>query len=166
MAYDPRERRQVPDMQTNPSLAGRCVGVRGERVFREISGGLRNRRADVHVEATKLLHPLLDPATTADHDMDLSTRVGSATVNSLQLDRDKLLRWDRWGGRAKAFLGDQEEYFDLAPIVERYVNEPTGLRRGSGVRSTTAAHLLEPTQYKGDGIETLARRECRRTGLA
>jgi hypothetical protein len=43
-------------------------------------------------------------------------------VNSLQLDRDKLLRWDGWGGRAKAFLGDQEEYFDVAPIVERYVN--------------------------------------------
>ena len=48
--------------------------------------------------------------------------VGSATVNTLQLDRDKLLRWDGWGGPGKAFLEEQQEYFDLAPIVERYVN--------------------------------------------
>ncbi len=48
--------------------------------------------------------------------------VGSATVNTLQLDRGKLLRWDGWGGPAKAFLGVQQEYFDLAPIVERYVS--------------------------------------------
>ena len=48
--------------------------------------------------------------------------VGSATVNTLQLDRDKLLRWDGWGAPAKAFLRAQQEYFDLAPIVERYVN--------------------------------------------
>lgn len=48
--------------------------------------------------------------------------VGSATVNTLQLDRDKLLRWDGWGGPANSFLRAQHEYFDLAPIVERYVN--------------------------------------------
>jgi hypothetical protein len=48
--------------------------------------------------------------------------VGSAIVNTLQLDRDKLLRWDSWGGPAKAFLTAQPEYFDLAPIVQRYVS--------------------------------------------
>jgi hypothetical protein len=48
--------------------------------------------------------------------------VGSAIVNTLQLDRDKLLRWDGWGGQAKEFLSQQDQLFDLAPIVERYVN--------------------------------------------
>ena len=48
--------------------------------------------------------------------------VGSVIVNTLQLDRDKLLRWDGWGEPAKAFLKARREYFDLAPIVERYVN--------------------------------------------
>ncbi|MGE5694559.1 MAG: hypothetical protein ACM4D3_04785 [Candidatus Sericytochromatia bacterium] len=48
--------------------------------------------------------------------------VGSMTVNTLQLDRDKPLRWDGWEGPAKAFLESRPEYFDLAPIVESYVN--------------------------------------------
>jgi hypothetical protein len=43
-------------------------------------------------------------------------------VNTLQLDKDKLLRWDGWGGQAKEFLSRQAQLFDLAPIVERYVN--------------------------------------------
>ena len=47
---------------------------------------------------------------------------GSAIVNTLQLDRDKLLRWDGWGSEAKQFLNRQAQGFDLAPIVERYVN--------------------------------------------
>jgi hypothetical protein len=47
--------------------------------------------------------------------------VGSAVVNTLQLDRNKLLRWNGWGGQAKDFLSRQAELFDLAPIVERYV---------------------------------------------
>lgn len=43
-------------------------------------------------------------------------------VNTLQLERDKLLRWRGWTGPAKKYLEQQPENFDLAPIVERYVN--------------------------------------------
>ncbi|OLP01065.1 hypothetical protein BVU76_17440 [Mycolicibacterium porcinum] len=43
-------------------------------------------------------------------------------INTLQLQRDKLLRWGGWTGPAKTYLQQQEENFDLAPIVERYVN--------------------------------------------
>jgi hypothetical protein len=45
-----------------------------------------------------------------------------ATVNTLQLDKNKLLRWDGWGAPAKEFLSGQAQLFDLAPIVDRYVN--------------------------------------------
>ena len=47
---------------------------------------------------------------------------GVLQVNTLQLDRDKLLRWDGWTAPAKDYLNRQAEYFDLAPIIERYVN--------------------------------------------
>lgn len=43
-------------------------------------------------------------------------------TNTLQLSRDKLLRWNGWTKPAKKFLKEQGEYFDLAPIIERYVN--------------------------------------------
>ena len=43
-------------------------------------------------------------------------------VNTLQLDRDKLLRWDGWTAPAKDYLKRQPECFDLAPVIERYVN--------------------------------------------
>lgn len=42
--------------------------------------------------------------------------------NTLQLDRDKLLRWDSWTSPAKTFLQSQPEHFDLVPVIERYVN--------------------------------------------
>ncbi|QTI67478.1 hypothetical protein [Gordonia polyisoprenivorans] len=42
-------------------------------------------------------------------------------VNTLQLDRDRLLRWSGWGGSAKSYLGAQPDKFDLAPIIERYM---------------------------------------------
>lgn len=42
-------------------------------------------------------------------------------VNTLQLDRDLLLRWDKWGAPAKTYLGGQEASFDLAPIIESYM---------------------------------------------
>ena len=44
-----------------------------------------------------------------------------SVVNTLQLDKDKLLRWDGWGAPAKDFLSGQPQLFDLAPIVDRYV---------------------------------------------
>lgn len=43
-------------------------------------------------------------------------------LNTLQLDRDKLLRWNGWGGPAKRYLATQPKKFDLAPIIERYVS--------------------------------------------
>lgn len=43
-------------------------------------------------------------------------------VNTLQLERDKLLRWGGWTKPAKRFLKEQQEHFDLVPIIERYVN--------------------------------------------
>lgn len=43
-------------------------------------------------------------------------------VNTLQLERNKLLRWGGWTGPAKRYLEQQSENFDLAPVVERYVN--------------------------------------------
>jgi hypothetical protein len=43
-------------------------------------------------------------------------------VNTLQLVRDKLLRWDGWTAPAKQYLDQQADNFDLAPIIERYVN--------------------------------------------
>jgi hypothetical protein len=43
-------------------------------------------------------------------------------VNTLQLERDKLLRWNSWTAPAKGFLQQQEAHFDLAPVIERYVN--------------------------------------------
>ncbi|MBO0852402.1 MAG: hypothetical protein J2P18_01380 [Nocardia sp.] len=42
-------------------------------------------------------------------------------VNTLQLDRDKLLRWDKWGAGAKTYLERQNKRFDLAPIIESYM---------------------------------------------
>lgn len=43
-------------------------------------------------------------------------------LNTLQLSRDRLLRWKDWGGPAKKYLSAQPENFDLAPIIERYVS--------------------------------------------
>jgi hypothetical protein len=42
-------------------------------------------------------------------------------VNTLQLDRDGLLRWDEWRAAAKTYLRNQPQRFDFAPIVERYM---------------------------------------------
>jgi hypothetical protein len=42
-------------------------------------------------------------------------------VNTLQLDRDELLRWDEWRSTATAYLRAQPEKFDFAPIIERYM---------------------------------------------
>lgn len=42
-------------------------------------------------------------------------------VNTLQLDRELLLRWDGWGGPGRAYLERQAVHFDLAPIIERYM---------------------------------------------
>jgi hypothetical protein len=43
-------------------------------------------------------------------------------VNTLQLDRDELLRWDEWRAAATAYLRAQPEKFDFTPIVERYMS--------------------------------------------
>jgi hypothetical protein len=45
-----------------------------------------------------------------------------AQLNTLQLKRDKLLQWQSWTKPAKTFLEAQDEFFDLAPIIDRYVN--------------------------------------------
>jgi len=42
-------------------------------------------------------------------------------LNTLRLNRDKLLHWKDWGGPAKRYLSTQPEKFDLAPIIERYM---------------------------------------------
>lgn len=42
-------------------------------------------------------------------------------VNTLQLDRDELLRWDEWRAAASGYLRAQPERFDFAPIIERYM---------------------------------------------
>jgi hypothetical protein len=55
-------------------------------------------------------------------------------VNTLQLDRDRLLRWDSWGAVAKAHLYQQPEQFDFAPIIERYMTSATVSSRGSGAK--------------------------------
>ncbi|WP_418002723.1 hypothetical protein ACNO8X_22100 [Mycobacterium sp. PDNC021] len=47
---------------------------------------------------------------------------GTVLVNTLQLDRDKLLRWSGWTAPGKAYLKKLPQYFDLAPTIERYVN--------------------------------------------
>ena len=41
-------------------------------------------------------------------------------LNTLQLEREKLLRWSNWSGPAKSYLTEQDERFDFAPIIERY----------------------------------------------
>ncbi|KUI27213.1 hypothetical protein AU196_01365 [Mycobacterium sp. IS-1742] len=41
-------------------------------------------------------------------------------LNTLQLDRDALLRWDEWRSAATAYLKKQPPRFDFAPIIERY----------------------------------------------
>jgi hypothetical protein len=41
-------------------------------------------------------------------------------VNTLQLDRDALLRWAEWRASATTYLQSQPPRFDFAPIVERY----------------------------------------------
>lgn len=43
-------------------------------------------------------------------------------INTLQLDRNLLLRWDKWGAVAKAYLTGQDEKFDLGPIIESYMS--------------------------------------------
>lgn len=42
-------------------------------------------------------------------------------VNTLQLDRDELLRWDEWRSAATEYLRAQPERFDFALIIERYM---------------------------------------------
>jgi hypothetical protein len=42
-------------------------------------------------------------------------------VNTLQLDRDELLRWDEWRAAATEYLRAQPARFDFAPIIERYM---------------------------------------------
>ena len=80
----------------------------GERVF---MSKLRNY-------CTHYSIPLPELSTT------FSRERGSqgVTINTLQLDKDKLLRWEGWGGQAREFLSRQAQLFDLAPIAARYVN--------------------------------------------
>lgn len=42
-------------------------------------------------------------------------------VNTLQLDREELLRWDECRVAATEYLRAQPERFDFAPIIERYM---------------------------------------------
>jgi hypothetical protein len=46
-------------------------------------------------------------------------------VNKLTLDREKLLKWKGWTAPAKAYLRAKEENFDLAPVMDSYVNAAT-----------------------------------------
>jgi hypothetical protein len=63
--------------------------------------------------------PVPDLNTTWSWGKDMP---GMQVVNTLQLDRENLLRWKGWTGPAKAYLKAQPEQFDLLPVVERYVN--------------------------------------------
>jgi hypothetical protein len=93
-------------------------------------------------------------------------------VNTLQLDRDRLLRWDSWGAVAKAYLLQQPEQFDFAPIIERYMTSATVFfawfwgevndrstelkdelhAKGTEVQLWWEEHNLNPDWlYKGDG---------------
>jgi hypothetical protein len=40
--------------------------------------------------------------------------------NTLTLNRDELLEWDRWGAAARPYLDGQDASFELAPIIVRY----------------------------------------------
>lgn len=63
--------------------------------------------------------PLPTLGTTMQWEQGMS---GVEQVNTLQLSREKLQRWNGWSKPAKRFLATQEDYFDLVPIIERYVN--------------------------------------------
>lgn len=63
--------------------------------------------------------PLPELTTTLIHEQGMDA---PELRNTMQLDRDKLLRWDSWTAPAKDYLNKQPEQFDLAPIIERYVN--------------------------------------------
>ena len=63
--------------------------------------------------------PLPDLGTTLTWDQSMHAPL---LVNTLQLDRDKLLRWDGWTAPAQEYLKRQAAYFNLVPIIERYVN--------------------------------------------
>jgi hypothetical protein len=63
--------------------------------------------------------PLPDLTTTMTWEQGMHA---PRLVNTLQLDRDRLLRWDSWTAPAREYLNRQPAYFNLAPIVERYVN--------------------------------------------
>ena len=63
--------------------------------------------------------PLPELGTTMRREQGMP---GVEQVNTLQLDRDKLLRWNGWTQSAKRYLEGQEEHFNLVPIIERYVN--------------------------------------------
>lgn len=63
--------------------------------------------------------PLPTLGTTIRWEQGMS---GVEQVNTLQLSRDKLQRWNGWSKPAKRFLTQQDDYFDLVPIIERYVN--------------------------------------------
>jgi hypothetical protein len=64
---------------------------------------------------------------------------GVQQVNTLQLERDKLLRWDGWTAPAKTYLQRQPEHFDLAPIIARYVNSAKEFAAWFGPRSIVGA---------------------------
>jgi hypothetical protein len=63
-----------------------------------------------------------DPPVTGTNIRWDQSMPGVVQTNTVQLNRDKLLRWDTWSSSAKTFLQSQPESFDFAPIVERYVN--------------------------------------------
>jgi hypothetical protein len=65
-------------------------------------------------------YSVLLPALGTTINWDQTT--GMRQTNTLQLERDKLLRWDGWTAPAKSYLQQQPERFDLAPIIYRYVN--------------------------------------------
>jgi hypothetical protein len=110
-------------MQTAAAVEGQPVRVRDGGLCREVGGDLRDRRSRVYVEAPELLHALRDTCAGLEHDADVGQGMPAAQlVNTLQLDRDKLLRWDSWTGPAKTYLKAQPEHFDLVPVIERYVN--------------------------------------------
>lgn len=55
-------------------------------------------------------------------------------VNTLQLDRDELLRWDEWRAAAMAYLRAQPERFDFAPIIDAIWPVSVSSISGSGSR--------------------------------
>ena len=94
------------------------VGEYAERLRTVFENGQADFMTKLRNYCTHYNIPVPGLSTTMTWDQ----HTGIQQANSLRLDRDALLRWNGWNAAAKAFLKAQEQEFEFAPILARYIS--------------------------------------------